>query len=49
MAASEQEKMDPAHLARLEKEVKGHTKDHRKALGAAEEVKAEVERYILCM
>lgn len=44
VVASEQEKMDPAQLARMEKEVKKFTKDHQKALDVAEKVKAEVQR-----
>ena len=46
VAASEQEKMDPAQLARMEKEVKQFSKGHQKALDAAEKVKAEVQRCV---
>ena len=46
VAAREQEKMDPAQLARMEKEVKQFSKYHQKALDAAEKVKAEVQRCV---
>ena len=38
------QKMDPAHLGRLEEQVKCHEKEHKKALTAASKVQADVQR-----
>lgn len=46
VAANEQEQMDPAHLGKLEKEVKQFSKEYQKALEAAEKVKTEVQRSV---
>lgn len=41
---SKGQQMDPAHLAGLEEQVKGHEKEHKKAHTAASKVQADVQR-----
>lgn len=43
---ADSQQMDPAHLAKLEKQVKQFKKEHQKAAEAAGEVQLEVQRSV---
>lgn len=43
---ADSQQMDPAHLAKLEKQVKQFKKEHQKAAEAAGAVQLEVNRYV---
>ena len=43
---ADSQQMDPAHLAKLEKQVKQFKKEHQKAADAAGEVQLEVQRSV---